>query len=194
MIDDTLMFLKDSLNAYILGNREPADFENELPVRFLANQETDVVKFTRDKITLLLINIEQENILRAANPHVRITQDGVQQAIHPDIRLNLYILFVAQYNEYRTSLSRISRVIEFFQRHRVFNHDNSPTLSDKLEQLVVELVTLPFAEQNEIWSALRTAYQPSVLYKIKMIVFRDEDLIGGPEIQQIDQTTRVLPR
>ena len=45
----------------------------------------------------------------------------------------------------------------------------------------MELITLPFSEQNEIWNALRIHYLPSVLYKVKMIVFRDEDAMPLPE-------------
>ncbi|HET7713657.1 MAG TPA: Pvc16 family protein, partial [Patescibacteria group bacterium] len=43
------------------------------------------------------------------------------------------------------------------------------------EQLIIELVTLSFSEQNEIWGALRVAYQPSALYRVKMVVFYDNE-------------------
>jgi hypothetical protein len=190
MINDALLFLKDNLNSYILGGIEPSNVADELPVGFPSNGQSDSIKLASDAITLLLINTEQENILRAANPHVRTMPDGVQQAVNPDIRLNLYILFVAYYNKYDAALQGISRIIEYFQRNRIFNHQNNSKLSDKIEQLVIELVTLPFAEQNEIWSFLRIAYQPSVIYKVKMIVFQDIDSISGSEIRGIETTIR----
>ena len=64
----------------------------------------------------------------------------------------------------------------------MLNHLNAPELSENIEQLVMELVTLPFSEQNEVWSSLRVTYHPSVLYKVKMVVFQDEDAVGMPEI------------
>ena len=48
----------------------------------------------------------------------------------------------------------------------------------------MELTTLPFAEQNEVWSALRTTYHPSVLYKVKMVVFKDEETVATPVIEE----------
>jgi len=44
-----------------------------------------------------------------------------------------------------------------------------------LYQLILELVTPSFSEQNEIWGSLRAAYLPSAMYKLKLIVFQDQD-------------------
>ena len=63
--------------------------------------------------------------------------------------------------------------------------------SENIERLVIELVTLPFSQQNEIWSALRVAYHPSVLYKVKMVVFQDEDGATPPDIGET--TIRISP-
>lgn len=50
----------------------------------------------------------------------------------------------------------------------------------------MELVTLPFAQQNEVWNALRTSYKPSVLYKVRMLVFQPEEPpLAAPNIQAI---------
>lgn len=186
MIDDTLIFLRDSLNSYLLGGAEPDDAAGEPPVRFATNDPSGTVKFATDALTLLLINLEQENVLRAPDPYVRILADGTQQRINPDVRLNLYVLCVAQFNNYTNGLRSLSRVIEYFQRNRVFTPQSAPRLSEKIDQLVVELVTLPFGEQNEIWGALRTAYQLSALYKVKMVVFRDADTLAEPGVQTVD--------
>jgi hypothetical protein len=59
-------------------------------------------------------------------------------------------------------------------------------MSQRIEQLIMELITLPFSEQNEMWNALRTTYHPSVLYKVKLVVFRDKDAAPMPEIREKD--------
>ncbi|MEM7266516.1 MAG: Pvc16 family protein, partial [Pseudomonadota bacterium] len=56
-------------------------------------------------------------------------------------------------------------------QHGVFKY---PLYTFK-EKLTVELVTLPFAQQNEIWNALRTTYRSSLLYKVRMVVFEQEE-------------------
>lgn len=76
-------------------------------------------------------------------------------------------------------------IIQYFQHNRRFNQHNAPTLDEEIEQLVMELTTLPFSEQNEIWNALRSPYLPSVLYKVRMIVFRDEEAMPISETAEI---------
>ena len=104
-----------------------------------------------------------------------MSPDGTRQKVQPEIRLNLYVLFVARFPQYEDALRSLSLIIQYFQNHRVLNHQNAPELSDNIEQLVMELITLPFSEQNEVWSSLRTTYHPSVIYKVKLVVFKDED-------------------
>ena len=96
--------------------------------------------------------------------------------------MNLHVLFVARFKQYEQGLSYLSRIIQHFQSNRVFNHQNAPGLSEQIDKLILELITLPFSEQNEVWNALRTTYHPSVLYRVKMIVFQDQDSKRAAEI------------
>ncbi len=174
MINEALVFLKNRLNAHLNSGQNP-DESLEDQVVFLDGQNMDPLTFKLGAVSVLLINIEEENTLRTPDPYTRITADGTRQKIHPEIRLNLYVLFVARFKQYEESLRYLSLIIRYFQKHRLITHQNAPELSDNIEQLVMELVTLPFSEQNEVWNALRVTYHPSVLYKTKMVVFQDED-------------------
>ena len=174
MIDKTLVFLKNNLNTYLTSGRQPTDAQDDQVV-FLEWKNTDTINFKLGAVSILLINLEQENILRGADPFVRTLADGSVQKGNPEIRLNLYLLLVPHYQQYEDSLKNLSAVIQYFQGHRLLNHQNSPELPEEVEQLVIELAPQSFSEQNEIWGALRTPYRPSVLYKVKMVVFRDAD-------------------
>ncbi|MGO4773489.1 Pvc16 family protein [Flavobacterium sp. W22_SRS_FK3] len=73
-------------------------------------------------------------------------------AVFPEIRIELLVLFVAKFNDYTQSLKFLSYVIKFFQANRVFDPRNSPELyGENIEKLIVELVTLPLEEQNQVW-------------------------------------------
>ncbi|VAX26463.1 hypothetical protein MNBD_NITROSPIRAE01-2133 [hydrothermal vent metagenome] len=85
-------------------------------------------------------------------------------------------------------LNTLSQIIQYLQKNRVLSHHNAPELSATIERLIMELTTLPFSEQNEIWNALRTTYHPSVLYKVKMVVMRDES--PTPSIISQEKTLR----
>ena len=181
MIDQVLLFLKNSLNAHFAAGQKPNAPQEDLVV-FPDGQQSEVLKFKLGAVSVILVNIEEENILRASDSYIRTSANGTQQTVAPAIRLNLYVLFVAHFKEYEASLRYLSLIIRYFQKHRVFNHQGAPQLSEDIEQLIIELVTLPFSEQNEIWNALRVAYHPSVLYKVKMVVFQDEDSQSGIEV------------
>jgi len=181
MISETLLFLKNQLNAHLKAKAGVVSLDPIADKVVLIDGDRDVITFQSEAVSALLINIEEERALRNADPYTRTVADSSQK-IYPDIRLNLYVLFVARFKQYDEGLSYLSSVIGYFQNHRVLDRQNAPALDDRIEKLLVELVTLPFPAQSEIWKALRISYHPSVLYKVKMLVFRDEDATSGAEI------------
>lgn len=187
MISKVLVFLKNQLNEYLGAKSERLDGAAEETVVFVSDDKMDPVSFKMQAVSVLLINIEEEKTLRDPDRYARQTAAGINQKSQPDIRLNLYVLFAVRFNQYEQGLSHLSLIIRYFQANPVFNHQNAPELSTDIEQLVMELITLPLSEQNDLWNALRTTYRPSVLYKVKMVVMRDEDVGTAPAVQEIDR-------
>jgi hypothetical protein len=185
MIDDAFLFLRQHLSSALknLSGSPPEDVGEE-PVVFVDDAKMDFVTFKAGAISVLLVNIEEETTLREPDPYSRVSPNGVCKSGQPEIRINLYVLFVAQFTQYEQSLKYLSWIVQHFQSHRVFNQQNAPELSQRIDRLVLELITLPFSAQNEIWNALRTAYRPSVLYKARMIVFRDDGALPRPRITE----------
>jgi hypothetical protein len=185
MIHDVLLFLRKHLNAYLRtqagGNLEDS---GEDKVVFLDGEQMDPVSFKLGAVSVLLINMQEDSTLRAPDLYSRVLPNGARQQVQPEIKMNLYVLFVARFKQYEDALRYLSLIVHYFQSHRVLNHQNAPELSDDVEQLIIELNTLSFAEQNEVWSALRTTYHPSVLYRVKMVVFRDEETMGVPAVEE----------
>lgn len=183
MIGETLVFLKDQLNAY-LSVGQSANESHEDPVVFVDGEKMDPLSFRLGALSLLLINIEEEKLLRPPDLYRRTALDGSHYQIHPELRLNLYVLVVARFKQYEEALRRLALVLQYFQTHRLFARPEMPALPEKIEQLVIELLTLPFAEQNEVWSSLRLAYHPSVLYKVKLALYQDEASTPLPKVQE----------
>jgi hypothetical protein len=183
MISDVLVLLKNRLNVHLTAGWDPSE-SREDPVVFIDGENMEPLTFKLGAVSVLLINIEEENTLRAPDLYRRSLADGSQQKVFPEIRLNLYVLFVSRLKEYEATLRSLSQIVQYFQNQRLLNQHNAPDLPEDIDQLIIELVTLPFAEQNEVWNALRTTYHPSVLYRIKMIVFRDKDATSSPGITE----------
>ena len=183
MLNDVLVFLKDHLNHHLNARSGWVSGESqEDKVVFIDGEKMDPIVFKLGAVSVLLINVEEESTLRPADAFAGMSSSGAPQRVNPEIRMNLYVLFVARFRQYDRGLAYLSDIIQHFQGNRVFDHGNAPELSDKVDKLVLELLTLPFAEQNELWNALRTTYHPSVLYKVRTLVFRDQDARTAVEV------------
>ncbi len=185
MIGDVLSLLRDQLDAFMRAAAPAADDGAGDPrVQLLDGAKADPIEFRLNAITLLLVNIEQETGLRSADPYLRAPGDGGLRQLQPEIQLNLKLLAVARFKVYEQGLNQLGQVIRFLQRHRAIEPGNTPGWPHQLDRLVLELVTLPQGEQNEIWSALRVSYQPSALFRVRLVVFRDADGAAVPQISQ----------
>ena len=116
--------------------------------------------------------------------------DGTTQRTQPPIHLNLYLLFAARFKDYEQALRSLSLVLQFFQSHRVLDHNNAPGLSARVEKIVMELVTLPLGEVHNLWGMLRVPYQPSLLYKARLFVYQDEEGSAVPQVSDLQLRVR----
>lgn len=190
MIDKALLAIKTRLNEHlhaqtVIGGSVPHDDK----VVFVDGKSLNNLEFALNAVSILIVNIEEEKTLRRANPYTRSTADGTRVAVQPDIRLNAYLLFVSR-ADYLTAWSYLSHTIEYFQKHRVFDQQSTPDLDPRVERLTMELLTLDFSSQNEIWSALRVTQHPALLYKVQLLIFRDESTMFEGEVQETQIMTR----
>lgn len=189
MIDKVLVFLRARLDAYLRAQSTVTSDAQSEKVVFVDGKALNSLEFPVEAVSLLLINVEEERALRAADPYSRVTGDGSRQNVQPDIRLNLYLLFVAR-SEYAHAWGYLSHVIEYFQTHRVLDQESAPDLDDGIDRLTMELITLDFSAQNEVWNALRVTQHPAVLYKVQLVVFSDQRAMPSHEILETEELIR----
>ncbi len=173
MIDDVLVMLREKLNSYFKFKTAIS----EDMVNFIDGGKLDPISFTINSVTPLLINMEEDKTLRQPDRYEGPGKKGLKAHVNPRICINLLVLFVCSFTDYKQSLKSLSLIMKFFQRNQVLDRFNTPDLHDEIDKLKIELVTLPVSQQNEIWSSLRTTYKPSVLYKISMLVFHDNESV-----------------
>lgn len=174
MIHSVLSVLKEQLNEFF---KIKAAVEGDL-VKFIDSGNNDPISFTNNAVTPFLINVSEDRTFRNPDQFRGVTQNGIQTQINPEIRIELLVLFVSKFSDYSQALNFLSYVIKCFQARRVITQRNSPELSgENIERLILELVTLPLEEQNQVWHALNTSYLPSVLYRVRVLTFIDEENI-----------------
>lgn len=179
MIDTAFKIIQKKLQSFVGQDAKIGQLS--------ASSSGESIGFPEGQITPILINIEQENTLRAADRHSRISPMGIRQPIQPDIHVNLYILFVSHFEDYLTSLHHLGEVLKCFQASPLLNQENLPSVKfTEIDHLILELVSLPLAEQNEVWNALRSAYKPSLLYRVRMLAFMTAPGEPAQEVQEIE--------
>ena len=146
---------------------------------------------TESNVLLSLVNIEEEVLLR--NPENFLKRGLLAISKNPPMHVNITVMFGAyQPNEggmgtnYADSISKIQKIIGFFQRNSVFEQANFPDLPAEIEKLTFELINLNLEQLHHLWSMLGGRYIPSVAYKMRMVVI-DEALetMEAPLITQI---------
>jgi hypothetical protein len=186
MIDQALTFLKDRLETSLKGD----DLHDKSA---LVGYENGSIKFAKEAVNVVFVGIEEEKTLRSADRYQRTSTDGKPQRVQPDIALNLYVLFVSNFKDYEQGLRYLSLIIRHFQQRPVFDHQTAPELDAGIEMLIMELHSMSLPEQHELWQALGKTYHPSILYKVKMIVFRDETPVDLPPVKETGVNVRRLP-
>jgi len=173
MIERALVLLRDQVNAYL---KKMSGFDNKLS---LSNLTDDSGQTIIKDLGLSLVNIEEETVGKAQTPYRQTTNDNVY-IVNPELKLNLYLLFTANFGDtetaYQESLKFLSYVISFFQARNVFNHQNTPDLDEKIEKLIMELYSIPFEKQNYIWGSLGAKYLPSVMYKARILTIQEDEI------------------
>lgn len=194
MVKRVLVFLRNLVNEHLQNSRGwSADRSTEERVVFPDLDKTEHLAFRAGVVTMLLVNLEEDPIPRPADAYRRTLPDGTAQQVLPPIHLNAYVMFVANHSDYQDSLGAISQILQFFLQHRVLDLQSTPGLTGISEKLTLELTTLPFAELNHLWGNLRSSYRPSLLYKVRMIIFHDEEGEDLPLGNEPKSSVAVVP-
>jgi hypothetical protein len=190
MIGDVIVTLKNRLNRHfrslLSGTSEYIGADKIVFVD--GDLKNDQIPFKLDALTIILFNIEQDKAFRQIDPYTRISADGVKAKTQPDIAFNLYVLFVARFNSYEQGLHYLSLLIKYLQSNNCLDHHNTPELTDEIDHLILELFNLSVTQQNELWGSLRTAYLPSVAYKVRAVIFRSEETFPQTDVSESSNT------
>ncbi|GAA5216524.1 DUF4255 domain-containing protein [Corallincola platygyrae] len=178
MLDIALSFVTDELNSYLKAKTGITD-----DVVKLGQVIDDNGKYalSKESVALTLVNIEQETTTRQQLPESSFVQ-GQNVTLPPELRLNLYLMFVARFTLYDQALKYLSHIMNFFQTRPLFSSDDYPALDPKLARLSLDLQSPNYDQLNQIWAYLGGKHLPSALYKMRVVALRDQDApdIGPP--------------
>ncbi len=184
MIDQAMAYVVSELNAY-LHLRSPSLAPNRIVAGSLFDLDGNVNQQTRDMVVLSVVNVEEDPVYRSVETFDK-RPDGTSTLIKPEVKINLYLLFVANLSDYNEALKMLSYVISFFQLRNSFDYSRIPALVDRQGRMVFELFSMTFEQQNHLWGALGAKYMPSLMYKVGILEVRDQQIVAEiPPVQEL---------
>ena len=185
MLNIALKFLENQLNTYLDTKRaSDSNLGKVKSSRLVDDNGKSAV--TQDSIGASIINIEEERIFKSQVSEYAHT-NGQHIVLEPELKINLYVLFAANFKEYDEALKYISYVLMFFQSHPVFTQEQYPELDPSIEKLTAELQSLNYDQLNQIWTFIGGKQIPSIVYKVRMVSLQDQTPSAiQPPIKQTD--------
>lgn len=184
MIDDALEYIRREVRLD-LGLPDNAVITNNVQVLTEDNNATGVY--------VSLVNLQEEPALKNTEHFIR--QNGQVHYKEPPVHLNLFVMFAFEFDNYQTSLLRLSQTIELFQSKRHFSATNQRPgnpFPASLEKLVFDFHNIDFEQLDHLWGVLGGAYFPSVLYKVRLVQVQRDQAIAGPEITTVEVESTLL--
>jgi hypothetical protein len=184
MLDKAISFLQNRIVTDQFNDEDP----EPVVIGALFNEKGEPL-IGAGLVGLMISNVEEERVFKAQLQKQKRTDNDIEVA-NPEIKLNLYILAAANPGanavSYDAALKRLSSVVTYFQGTSFFDKTDYPGL-DPIEYLIVELYSLSFEQQNQLWASLGGKYMPSVVYKVRLVVI-DRGFLGAKEkaILEID--------
>lgn len=181
MIHLSIARVLNEVNSY-LNMRSPGLDENRVAAGSLFDLAGLPNPDTHDRIAVQIVNIEENSVYRSMETH-RARPDGMHQRVRPSVRINVYVLFVANLDDYPEALKAISLVIAFFQNRYAFDIAGN---GDGSSRVIFELYSMTFEQQNHLWASLGAKYMPSVMYKAAILDISDTQVEAEvPPVEEI---------
>lgn len=169
MLEIAVKFLCDELASY-LASRAGASPPAVAATRLVDDGGKTLV--AEDSIGVSVFNIEEDRVMRSQTPEY-VLNEGKHVVVQPDLKVNLHLMFVANFRQYDQALKHLSSVLTFFQAHPKFSSDTHPALDPAVGRLTVELMSLTYEQLNQVWACIGGKMLPSAAYRVRFIMLRD---------------------
>ncbi len=184
MINSALQFTGDVLDQF-LRNRFGLD-ESKVIMNRLIETNGSIPAANSNKVIISLINIEKETAKPFSSRGAR-SADGSFVDIRPSERYNLDVLISSNFDDYSETLKFLNASILFFQVNPVLEGRSFPGIPQDLSKLEFEIEKMTYHQMQSLWTAMGAKYQPSVIYKARLITIQGAQIQGFTA--QVNQTS-----
>lgn len=187
MIGKALQFVNDVLDQF-LRNRFGLD-ESKVILNNLIESSGAVPQENQNKVVISLINVEKETAKAFYVRNQRL-DNGSYADVNPSERYNLDLLLSSNFDNYRETLKFLNAVMVFFQANNCVDASSFANIPAGLEKLEFDIEKITYREMQNLWTAMGAKYQPSVIYKMRLLSIQGNEAAGyAPAITRTSNIT-----
>jgi hypothetical protein len=184
MLQTVLLFIKKKLDQALVNGFELD--ESITVLNHLLQQDGSFPEKNQNKMVITLINLDHETNKAYSANHHRLRDDSFAKT-QPDTLFNVTLLFTASFGDYEEALKFLNATIAFFQATPSFNSKVTPGLPKGIKALNFDIENTSFSQTHNLWSAMGAKYQPSIIYKVRHVAVKCDQLEGViPAVVGID--------
>lgn len=175
MISKALQFTNDALDQF-LRNRFGLD-DKKVLLNKLVESNGNVPQVNQNKVVISLINVEKETTKPFYVRNQQL-QNGNYSDVSPSERYNLDLLISSNFDDYGETLKFLDAVILFFQVNTTLDASSFSSIPAGLTRLEFEIEKVTYHQMQSLWTAMGAKYQPSVIYKTRLITIQASEISG----------------
>ncbi|HYG51033.1 MAG TPA: DUF4255 domain-containing protein [Flavobacteriales bacterium] len=175
MIGKALQFTQSILDQF-LRNRFGLD-ESIVILNNIVDSTGSPPSENQNKVVLSLINIEKETLKPFYNKNQRHS-NGLFADSNPSERYNLDLLVSANFEDYHETLKFLGASMLFFQVNPCLDSGSSGEIPAGTNKLEFDIEKLTYHQMHSLWTAMGAKYQPSVIYKMRLITLQGNEPEG----------------
>lgn len=175
MIYGAVSHIASQLNQFLKRSFDLS--EDVVVVSNILEQDGTLAPNINNKLVVFLVNVERDT---TSSRQGNLSSFALSAATYPPVFLNLYVMIAGNFNcsNYPEALKFLSNAVSFFQRQPVFDHQLTPDLDRRISKLALDIENLNIQDLSSLWGILSGKYQPSILYKVRMVSFDAGDIRG----------------
>lgn len=176
MIEKAFQFTAKTLNQYI-KNKFVLD-DNPVIINRIIEQDGKIPVKNQNHIVLSLIHVEEETTKQFYNRTASVP-DGNYVKKPVSNRYNLFMLVTPNFDDYNEALKFLSVTMQFFQTNELIDVTKYANIPPEIGRLEFEFQKGDgYMQMQNLWTALGAKYQPSIIYKIRMITIASDEIEG----------------
>ncbi|MCL6404610.1 DUF4255 domain-containing protein [Dickeya dadantii] len=165
MIHASINYLTRQLNQYLKNTLNLHD--DVVVIANPADDDGKMFPLAKNKLVVFLSNIEREMLPHRSNA----APPGNRFAVTtPPLFVRVSMVVAANFTgaQYAEGLQVIAHAMAFLHKNAQLNRYNAPDMDEAIEQILLEMDSLPRHELGNMWTMLGIRYLPSAVYRLRV--------------------------